>query len=546
MPERKIQSNEDGEISSPPKRRIVRRIVRRVPKPKEVATGPVVSEEIAALPILQKAPVTGSGRVIEPSKEARALLADEEPVHVEEPTRPAFVAPPQEKSGPKEMILEQLGQKKERPAIQNQSTLSPEGRSPIESIWPYIAAAKQHTNADATVERADSKTRNMNNPEVEEVEHHYFAWMPWVLIPLAVVGIVLFGLSYFAGAEVLVTPKTQQVPVIADLQTEKNADPAKLLPLTVLILEDKVTSDVPATESKTTIATASGKVTVYNKQKVAQTLIKTTRLEAPDGKIYRIRENVKVPAATGDKPGTLEVTVYAESAGPEYNRKAATDYTIPGFKGKPQFQLVYAKSTGEITGGSSGVKKSVTNETMDELAKQMRIELENKLRGRVSRELLQTQVAYESLYQFDYKEPSLEASDAPEKARVALTGTLAVPVFERTLLSRELAKIAIKEYVGEDLLLDKIDQFAPKLAEGQKVNLLTDEKATFHFEGDARFIWTVDAQAFARALLNVAKSDVSRVAARFTGIDKVSATLNPVWKSYFPGNVDDIKVKIVQ
>jgi hypothetical protein len=329
MPERKIQSIEDGDNSSTPKRRIVRRIVRRVPKPKEVVPEVAAPEVVAAPATIQMPSIMGNGRVIEPSKEAKALLADEEPVHVEEPTRPAFVEPPQEKSGPKEMILEQLGQKKERPAAKAQNALSPEGRSPIESIWPYIAAAKQHSGAEAPQGRPEPQPRAMGTAEVEEVEHHYFAWMPWVLIPLAVVGIVLFGLSYFAGAEVLVTPKIQQVPVIADLLTEKNADPAKLVPLTVLILEDKVTSDVPATESKTTIATASGKVTVYNKQKVAQTLIKTTRLESPDGKIYRIRENVKVPAATGDKPGTLEVTIFAESAGPEYNRKSPTDFTIP-------------------------------------------------------------------------------------------------------------------------------------------------------------------------------------------------------------------------
>lgn len=523
MPENIIKSNNAGDSAPQPKRKIVRRIVRRVPKRKD----DVVPLQAATQTIKR----TVSRQT---SSDLDDVIANEEPVTPSISNEPIVdTRIDEELDDPKAMILKQLshGKGKELPkSIVKESPIKPEAMA---NTWPYVINQKRVIEEDEYEdEEGDSK--------------RYFSWIPWVIIPLIVIGLVIFGLSYFAGAEVTVIPKVAQVHVSSNITTEKDVDQSKAIPLTVLIIEDKASRDTAAEEAKTTIATASGKVTIFNKQKVSQTLIKTTRLEAADGKIYRIRENIKIPAANGDKPGAFDVMVYAESAGPDYNKKTGTDFNIPGFKGKPQFDLVYAKSITDIVGGSSGVKKSISKERMEEVAKDIKIELENKLRARVSRELLNNQVAYEGLYQFNYKDPTLEAADAPEKARVTLIGTLAVPVFDKTLLTRELAKSSVKDYAGEDISINKIDQLTAKVADNQKIDLLTDKKATFNFEGDVKFTWSVDIPSFTKALLNVSKNDIPRVSARFTGIDKTTATINPPWKNYLPGDAKDIKVKIVE
>ncbi len=515
MPENKIKNTSSEQESPKPKRRIVRRIVRRIPK--KAISNDVIETKI-------------------PLREARqTIIKDHEIIADETPVTPSIedtVVKDEDESysNPKDMILKQLSHSREKSSkIENTE----------DNIWPYANIPHQRRNRiDSDDEEAEEEFENNKK---------YFSWIPWVIIPLTVTGIVIFALSYFAGAEVLITPTKVDIPAIsADIITEKDVDESKLTPLSVLIIEEKVSVDTQASEAKTTIATASGKVTIFNKQKVAQTLIKTTRLESEDGKIYRIRENIKIPAMNGDKPGSIDVMVYAESAGPDYNKKSGTDFTVPGFKGKPQFTQVYAKSITEITGGSSGVKKTVSKEVMDELSKSMRIELENKLRARVEREILQKQVSYESLYQFDYKEPQLEASDAPEKAKVSLSGTLSLPVFDRSILSRELAKASVKDYAGENITLDSLERLSVKITDDQKVNLLTDKKISFHFEGSGKFIWIVDVDAFTKALLNISKGDIKRVSSRFTGIENVSTKINPFWKSYMPGNTKDIKVKIVE
>jgi hypothetical protein len=217
---------------------------------------------------------------------------------------------------------------------------------------------------------------------------------------------------------------------------------------------------------------------------------------------------------------------------------------LPGFKGKPQFTQVGANLVGEIAGGSAGVKKSVPNDVLDGVSQKLKIELENKLRARATQEILPTQIGYESLYQFTYKDPVLEASDAPEKARAVLSGTLSAPVFDRVLLTKALAKLALKDYNDEEISLAHIELLPIKYIEGQKVDLMTDEKVTFHVEGPGSFIWKVDTDTFTRALLNVSKDDVKKVMTRFPSIDHVDATLRPFWKQYFPGSVKDFVVTV--
>ena len=105
---------------------------------------------------------------------------------------------------------------------------------------------------------------------------------------------------------------------------------------------------------------ASGKITVYNNYSSApQKLIANTRFQTSDGKIYRIKGAISVPGM-----GVTEATVYADRAGEEYNIGPA-DFTIPGLKGGPRFEKVFAKSKSAMSGGTSGNVRIVKKEDLD-------------------------------------------------------------------------------------------------------------------------------------------------------------------------------------
>jgi len=110
---------------------------------------------------------------------------------------------------------------------------------------------------------------------------------------------------------------------------------------------------------------AIGRVTIYNEfSESSQPLVAGTRLEMPDGKIFRLNSRVVIPGAA--KAGgelvaaSVEADVTADKAGEVYNVGSISRFTIPGFAGSPKFEGFYASSKDPMTGGFIGESKYPT------------------------------------------------------------------------------------------------------------------------------------------------------------------------------------------
>ena len=80
---------------------------------------------------------------------------------------------------------------------------------------------------------------------------------------------------------------------------------------------------------------ARGRIVIYNAfSSEDQLLVRRTRFETPDGKIYRISEQIIVPGAEikDEKiaPSSVEAEIFADQPGEEYNI-GLTGFIIPGF-----------------------------------------------------------------------------------------------------------------------------------------------------------------------------------------------------------------------
>lgn len=121
---------------------------------------------------------------------------------------------------------------------------------------------------------------------------------------------------------------------------------------------------VPATGEKVLNEEVGGKVTVYNKYIKNQPLVASTRLLAADGKLFRTKETVNVPAG-----GSVSVDIYADK--PEANMVIKPGrFTIPGLWAGLQ-DKIYAESA-EVLAVKKDSKKFITDEDIKngiELAK---------------------------------------------------------------------------------------------------------------------------------------------------------------------------------
>src|SRR5690606_6762937 len=100
----------------------------------------------------------------------------------------------------------------------------------------------------------------------------------------------------------------------------------------VFTLEEVGSKRVEGGEEKVVERNAQGKITIYNTDSRDQALVVRTRFESEEGNIYRITDQVLVPAARGDRPGSFVATVVSDEAGEGQNLTSGR-FTIPGLEG---------------------------------------------------------------------------------------------------------------------------------------------------------------------------------------------------------------------
>lgn len=161
----------------------------------------------------------------------------------------------------------------------------------------------------------------------------------------AVVILLLTIQSMFARAYISATPHDQYFNVNEVLILGTATSSAEtLLPGIILRATETASRTYPVKNIRLEIGRAEGIVIIHNQGAVAQLLVATTRLLAPDGKLYRLIDRVVVPAN-----GIIETRVRADADGPLYNIEPAR-FTIPGLSEEKQ-KLIWAESPAPITGG---------------------------------------------------------------------------------------------------------------------------------------------------------------------------------------------------
>jgi len=102
----------------------------------------------------------------------------------------------------------------------------------------------------------------------------------------------------------------------------------------------------------------TGQVTLINKYNKTQPLVINTRLLSPDGKLFRLKEAVSIPAG-----GSVIANVYADKPSAEMAINAPTHFTIPGLWAGIQ-DRIYGESSEPFNYGSQ-VKKFIKQKDLD-------------------------------------------------------------------------------------------------------------------------------------------------------------------------------------
>ncbi len=393
-----------------------------------------------------------------------------------------------------------------------------------------------------------SKKNNPYNTTTVETEEVFFkeshikkshSYKIPVAIVLALVAI-FFVMNLFHSAKITAYPKNASADVNADLaivDAENKKTDSELVYKKFEFTGD-VTEEVTATGEEYVSEKASGTITIYNEYTTkSQSLLKNTRFEAPNGKIYRIQETVSVPGyktVGGEvKPGTLDVVVYADEPGTGYENGMVT-FKIPGFKGQPQYDSFYAKSKTNIGGGFVGTRKVLSDEQLKSAQTAATEKLKALLRKNLSDQLPSNLIAVNSDDSAFVFEDFIREDKDGDKVLIKLKGSLPVKVVDKTKLSQKVAENSIgNNYViGTPILITNLDEMSIKMK----------DESTISISGAAKFIWQLEPKELKQKTVGKNRTEAINIFADFAGIERVELKFFPLWKSRFPDDVDKIEV----
>lgn len=268
------------------------------------------------------------------------------------------------------------------------------------------------------------------------------------IIAVIIIAICIAAMMLFAGATVKVTPMVSSTSVSGEWTAMPSTGE---LPFEAVTVTKTASQSVQAEGTENATVAAQGTVTIYNAQEKTQELIKNTRFETSDGKIFRIHDSVVVPSGSASSPGQLKATIYADAAGESYN-VGPTTFTLPGLKGGELYDLVYAKSDAPMTGGFTGTRPSVKEATRtaqyEKLKGTLTSDLEAEIRSKVPEGYIlvpgATFVAYTALP---------DAADTSSSVKVQYEGTATAFIFPNQALGKALAYRLVGKYNGEPIMV---------------------------------------------------------------------------------------------
>ena len=366
-----------------------------------------------------------------------------------------------------------------------------------------------------------------------------------VLLALLLVAVAGFSLL-FAGSRVIVTPKQKAVAVEGVFEAVREAQAPGVLGFQVMTYSKSSSKAVSATGEEQVDESASGTIVVYNDYSSAeQRLIKNTRFETSAGQIFRIADSITVPGQSvvdgKTVPGSVEVIVYADKPGAEYNI-GLSDFKIPGFTDDPRYEKFYGRSKTPMQGGFSGMRPAVADADLATVTAELKTEIEASIRDEALAQRPEGFYLFKDMMFVDFDEVTLASKD--DSVEATLTGTLHGILFSESTFASFLATQTVAGYDEEPVHLQDSSTVSVALEEKDGViPTWNSEKLMLAINGTADLVWSYDEAQLKTDLAGRDKEALTTILSGYPAIETAEVVLRPFWKQSFPESPEDIAIE---
>ncbi len=285
------------------------------------------------------------------------------------------------------------------------------------------------------------------------------------------------------------------------------------------------------TRSKTVEGSTTGEAIVYNKSNIPQPLVKTTRLLTPQSELFRLSEDIKVPAN-----GQITAKIYPDKPGAAIG---PGQFTIPGLSAARQ-KFVYAENTKAISGSARQVKilteEDIAAAQANYLEKARQAFLDDKNTGDawLNQKIIITSMPATAV--------SHQAGDETEEYKISGQNNITYLLFNR----EELEDLINKEIGG------KIDLTSEKVLTVNKEPVITvlshnPAQGTAQLSVAQEVAVTLESNSEKLAVSNFMgknKADIERYLLGLNHVAGVEINFTPKWTRSAPSVADKIKIVV--
>jgi len=359
-----------------------------------------------------------------------------------------------------------------------------------------------------------------------------------IAIGFVIVTIILaLIISYFslARATIYITPKKQPIATSVEIEilpsVSSTLNGSNILPGQIKITEEKISDQFPASGQREKKVKARGTVTIINNYSRPQTLIATTRLLSPEGKLFRTTKTIIVPAG-----GKTEVEVVADKEGKEYEI-GPSRFTIPGLWEGLQ-DKIYGVSDKPMS--KTTIKENYV--TAEDLEKAKQILLQ-RLATKLTKQLQQPNTKTIIKTNIISSEPEKKVGDKASSFTFTLTAKIiAVTVNEKDL--EEIAATNLKLDTPKNL---EYFSFNPESINLELVRANAEgNSATLKLYVEGLSTVKLDKLYKTKDILGFAKQDVEKYFLSIKGVESVKVHFTPAWVKSVPPLEDHVEIKIIK
>ncbi len=297
---------------------------------------------------------------------------------------------------------------------------------------------------------------------------------------------------------------------------------------------------------------AFGEIIIYNAYSSdSQILVKGTRFETLDGKIFKLDSKIIVPGAKIEEgkiiPSSIKAMVTAEKAGESYNVGLVDKFFIPGFKGSVKYNGFYGKSETGIAGGFVGEAAYITDEDIKSAKLKITESLKESLSVIILSQIPKDFKIIDGAKQFSIiKEDIKKETDDNGNFSVFLEGEISMIAFKEDDLFKLIDIMANNFFKisNEGNEKSKFETNDRKLDYGAARIDFKNGRLSFAFNYEGVYWRPIDIEKFKKLIFSNKENELKIKIFSMPGIEKATVSFWPFWVKSVPGSVNKINVVV--